>query len=134
MHVMDRQMVHNKMSLTNFKDWTTQLKERMHAELNVLCEKNVALQVDNRVLMQRIEPVKALEKSTFAEQEGEDVKGMLVSECDVMKKSMMDIGHQIWKEIKERLESWVTKLFFTLQGAFITQHESNLLQQLQWLE
>ena len=42
-------MVKNKMSLTFFRDWTMQLQDRMHAELNVLCEKNVALQVDNNI-------------------------------------------------------------------------------------
>ena len=75
---MDREMVKNKMSLTFFKDWTMQLQTRMHIELNVLCEKNVTLQVDNNVLINRIGPLLALETKEL-EQDGEDVQGMLVS-------------------------------------------------------
>ena len=52
-----------------------QLQTRMHTELNVLCEKNVTLQVDNNVLMSRIQPLLALEKKDL-EQDGEDVRGI----------------------------------------------------------
>lgn len=103
---MDRQMVKNKMSLTFFRDWIMKLQKRMHAKLNVLCQKNVYLQVDKSILLQRIEPLLALEKKEL-EQEGEEVQLMLVSESDVevMKQSMLDIGNETWKKIKERLEA-----------------------------
>lgn len=136
LNAIDKQLVQNKMSLTVFKDWTMELQDRMHAELRVLCDRNVALQVDNNILLQRIEPLRALEKSVLAEEEGEDIQGMLVSESyvEVMKSTMLTIGNQMWKEIRERLESWVTKPFHTLQGAFLSQHESDLLLQVQGLE
>ena len=110
---MDREMIKNKMSLTFFKDWTMQLQRRMHTELNVLCEKNVTLKVDNNVLINKIGPLLALVKKEL-EQDGEDVQGMLVSESDVevMKRAMIDVGNLAWKQITERLESWVTKPFY----------------------
>ena len=121
---LDRQLVKNKMSLSLFKDWTEQLQTRMHTELNVLCEINVVLQVDNNVLMDMIQPLLSLERKEL-QQEGEDMQAMLQSESDleVMKKSMIDIGNLAWKQITERLESWVTKPFYSLQGAFITDHD-----------
>ena len=129
-------MLKNKMSLTMFKEWTLGLQERMHTELSVLCDKNISLQVDNQVLLQRIEPLVALEKSVLQEQEGGDIQGMLVSESDVevMKQSMLQIGGQMWKEIRDRVEAWVSKPYYSLQGAFVSRHEDMLIAEVDRLE
>lgn len=40
-------MMKDNISLQLFKEWTDQLKDRMHAELAVLCDRNVSLEVEN---------------------------------------------------------------------------------------
>ena len=80
--------------------------------------------------MERIQPLLALEKKEL-EQEDEEVQGMLVSESDVevMKQAMLNLESNC-----REAEPWVTKPFYSLQGAFITQHELDLLQQVEMLE
>ena len=75
------QIMNHKMSLGLFKDWTNDLKEKMNTELQVLCENNVKLQVENQILLRRLGPLESMEKQVLA-QEDVAVQGMLVSESE----------------------------------------------------
>lgn len=63
---MSKESLKNKMSLQLFSDWTKTLQEKMHTELQVLCDSNVQLQVENQILMQRMEPLLSIEKRVIS--------------------------------------------------------------------
>ena len=55
-------------------------------------------------------------------------------DIEVVKGAMVDIENETWRQIRDRLEPWVSKPFYSLQGAFVSQHESNLIAQVDILE
>ena len=129
------QIMNHKMSLGLFKEWTNDLKEKMNTELQVLCENNVKLQVENQILLQRLGPLESMEKQVLA-QEDVAVQGMLVTESELgqMRQVMLQVGNNLWKEIRARIEGCVLKPFSSLKSAFVSEYEANLMKKVESLE
>ena len=132
---MVRHVMNNKLSLQLFYEWTKNMEEKMVVELEILCANNVNLQVDNQVMLHRMGPLVAIEKQVLA-QEDVGIQGVLVFEADlgVMREAMTQVGNDVWKEIRSRLEGCIQKPFNTLKVAFISEHEVDLLKKVEFLE
>lgn len=132
---MEKKMINNKLSIQFFRDWTQQLHDKVQAQLKVLYDKNVTLQVENNMLKQRIEPLLALERREL-DQDDKEIQGMLMSKSDieVLKAEMAVIGAQTCQAMKDRLESVIQKPYASLQGAFIPEYEVTLMEQLEVLK
>lgn len=101
----------------------------------MLSDSNIKLQVENQILKQRMEPLLSIEKQVIA-QEDVEMQGVLVSQADlgVMRQVLTQVGNDIWKEIRNRLEVCVQKPFNTLKEAFVSEYEDELIRKVQSLE